>query len=268
MTAILIFFLAHWYLSVFFQSFYLHRYAAHRMITMSKGWERFFHLMTFLTQGASFLNPRSYALLHREHHAFSDTDRDPHSPSNHKNVMDMMLFTKKRYDAHQLRTITPEQQFVGGYPEWPLIDNLSTSWAVRISFGALYTLFYLKFATELWMFALLPIHFLMGPVHGAIVNWFGHWKGYRNFKNKDDSVNALPIDFLTVGELFQNNHHKFGSRISFAHKWYEVDPTYLVLKAFKALGIVQFNDPRNMLHVGNVDETFDPGIAPSISTSH
>ncbi|MEL6842261.1 MAG: acyl-CoA desaturase, partial [Bacteroidota bacterium] len=29
--AILIFFLVHWYLSIFMQTFYLHRYAAHGM---------------------------------------------------------------------------------------------------------------------------------------------------------------------------------------------------------------------------------------------
>ena len=49
--AIAIFFIAHWQLSVFFQTFFLHRYGAHRMFTMSKGWERFFYLCTYVTQG-------------------------------------------------------------------------------------------------------------------------------------------------------------------------------------------------------------------------
>ena len=57
MLAIALFFVLHWQLSVFCQSFYLHRYGAHRMFSMSKGWERFFHLLTYLTQGASFLSP-------------------------------------------------------------------------------------------------------------------------------------------------------------------------------------------------------------------
>ena len=79
MLPILVFFIAHWVLSVFFQTFFLHRYGAHKQFTMSHRWERFFYLMTFLTQGSSFLVPRAYAYLHREHHAFSDTERDPHS---------------------------------------------------------------------------------------------------------------------------------------------------------------------------------------------
>ena len=57
MTAILIFFFGHWLSSVFFQTFYLHRYGAHRQFELSRGWERTFHLLTYLTQGASYLHP-------------------------------------------------------------------------------------------------------------------------------------------------------------------------------------------------------------------
>src|SRR6516225_7600403 len=95
--AILLFFVAHWQLSVFAQSFYLHRYGAHRQFTMTKGWERFFHLFTFITQGASYLSPRGYAILHRMHHAFSDTPKDPHSPVQQPNVFAMMMRTLRIY---------------------------------------------------------------------------------------------------------------------------------------------------------------------------
>jgi stearoyl-CoA desaturase (delta-9 desaturase) len=33
-----------------------------------------------------------------------------------------------------------------------------------------------------------------------------------------------------MGELFQNNHHKHPMSINFAKKWYEIDPTYPVIK--------------------------------------
>ena len=71
--AILIFFVVHWYLSLFVQTFYLHRYAAHKMFTMNPFWEKAFYLLTYTAQGSSFLSPRAYAILHRMHHAFSDT---------------------------------------------------------------------------------------------------------------------------------------------------------------------------------------------------
>ena len=65
MAVILTFFVAHWILSVFFQSFFQHRYAAHRMYTMGPRTEKVMHLLTYLVQGASYLSPRGYAILHR-----------------------------------------------------------------------------------------------------------------------------------------------------------------------------------------------------------
>jgi stearoyl-CoA desaturase (Delta-9 desaturase) len=236
---IIAFFVLHWQLSVFSQTFFLHRYAAHRMFTMSKGWERFFYLFTYITQGSSFLVPRGYAVLHRMHHAYSDTPQDPHSPRNYPNVMKMMWETKERYDDWAYERKEPEARFKGGYPEWRFIDTVGQSWMARAAWMVAYTLFYVKFATAPWMYALLPIHYVMGPVHGAIVNWCGHMYGYKNYDNGDDSKNTLVFDFLTGGELFQNNHHKFGMSPSFAARWFEIDPTYYVIRVLAALRIIK-----------------------------
>ncbi|MDP9149351.1 MAG: acyl-CoA desaturase [Myxococcota bacterium] len=235
---IALFFVAHWQLSVFFQTFYLHRYGAHRMYSMSRGWDRFFYLCTYVTQGCSFLSPRGYAILHRMHHAFSDTPKDPHSPANHESVWSMMLATKNTYDGFAYGRVQPEARFAGGLPSWPLIDRLGQSWWGRVAWGAAYTLFYMRFATHAWMFALLPVHFIMGPIHGAIVNWCGHKYGYRNFDNGDLSRNTLVFDFVTAGELFQNNHHKFAMSPNFAVRWFELDTTYLAMRLFAFLGII------------------------------
>ena len=239
--AIAIFFVLHWQVSVFCQSFYLHRYGAHRMFTMSKGWERFFHLLTFVSQGASYLSPRGYAILHRMHHAFSDTPKDPHSPLNYANVFKMMWATKHTYDDYAYNRVLPEPRFDGGTPSWPTVDKLGQKWIVRIAFGAAYTLFYMQFATHAWMFALLPIHYLMGPIHGAIVNWCGHKYGYRNFANADVSRNTLAFDFLTGGELFQNNHHMFGMSPTFAVRWFELDTSYQVMRLLSMMKIIDMS---------------------------
>jgi stearoyl-CoA desaturase (delta-9 desaturase) len=244
--AIVGFFVGHWVLSVFFQTFFLHRYGAHRMFTMSKGWERVFHVLTWICQGASYLNPRAYAILHREHHAFSDTARDPHSPHTYPSFFAMMWATKNRYHGILNRSITPEARFEGGYPEWAWVDRVADSWVSRLAFGAAYTGFYLAFAPHWAFLLLLPIHYLMGPIHGAIVNWGGHKYGYRNFDTDDKSVNSLPFDFLTGGELFQNNHHKYGMAPNFAARWFELDPSYQVIRVLSWLRVIEMPNPQKM----------------------
>jgi stearoyl-CoA desaturase (delta-9 desaturase) len=258
---VLAFFLAHWQLSVFFQTFFLHRYGAHSMLTMSKRWERFFYVCTYVTQGSSFLSPRGYAILHRMHHAFSDTPRDPHSPSNHGGLMSMMLATKKKYDNFAYRRLSPESRFDGRYPEWPALDRLGQNWVARIAWVAAYVLFYAKFATAPWMFALLPLHFVMGPIHGAIVNWCGHSYGYKNFDNGDLSRNTLVFDVLTCGELFQNNHHKFGMSPNFAARWFEIDPGFQVIRLLAALRIVQIATTQRMRWPADAVATIDASPA-------
>jgi len=241
MVPILVFFLVHWSVSIFCQTFFLHRYGAHRMFTMSKGWERFFHLLTAVSQGSSFLQPRGYAILHREHHAFSDTPRDPHSPHVYPGLGEMMWKTKIRYDGLNTGAIVTEPRFDGGYPVWPALENVFNSWPSRIAWGTAYSLFYIAFAPHWAYFLLLPIHYIMGPIHGAIVNYCGHKFGYRNFDTPhgDKSRNTLVFDFLTAGELFQNNHHARPQNPNFAARWFEIDPTYPIIRMLAALRIIE-----------------------------
>jgi len=235
-----IFFLSHWYLSLFGQTFYLHRYSAHKMFTMNKFWEKFWYIYTWLTQGSSYLNARAYAILHRMHHAFSDTEKDPHTPHFFKEVFSMMMHTRKVYNGVVTGTLPIDPKFDKNYPEYKKIDKVADHLITRILFAGLYIGFYLVFAGHWALYLLLPIHFLMGPVQGAVVNWAGHKYGYRNFpQEKDQSKNTLLVDFLMLGELFQNNHHHAAARAIFASKWWEFDPVYPIIKIFDKIGMIR-----------------------------
>jgi len=240
---VLMFFAAHWMLAAFFQSSFHHRYASHRLFSLTPRAERVFHVLTYLSQGSSYLSPRAYAILHREHHAYSDTARDPHAPGFFSNVLAMMWATKQRYTAHLDRRAAAEPRFTSWYPDWPTLERIGSSWSGRIAWGAAYAVFYLVFATAWWQFLLLPLHWLMGPVHGAIVNWCGHRYGYRNFRTTDQSRNSLPFDFLTLGELYQNNHHRASGRLNFAARGFEFDPTYAVLRVLAWVGAIRLGSP-------------------------
>jgi stearoyl-CoA desaturase (delta-9 desaturase) len=153
----------------------------------------------------------------------------------------MMWKTKDYYLDLLLRRVEPEKGFDKNIPEWPAFDRFANLWTLRFVWAGLYTLYYIEFATQPWMFLLLPVHFLMGPIHGGIVNWFGHTYGYRNFEDTgDQSRNSLVVDFLTMGELFQNNHHKLPSRPNFAVRKFEIDPAYPLLKLLGWLRIIRF----------------------------
>ena len=78
----------------------------------------------------------------------------------------------------------------------------------------------------------------MGPIHGAIVNWFGHKNGYRNFETNDHSKNTFLVDFLMMGELYQNNHHAYPNKSNFSMKEGELDLTYLLIFSLRKMKIV------------------------------
>jgi len=165
---------------------------------MSRFWDRFFYLFSFTAQGPSFLNPRAYAILHREHHAFADTERDPHSPLFFENVGAMMLDTKKHYDAYAYRRAEPEARFLGDTPEWPL------SIACRRS-GSPASASARSTRSSIGLRAL-------GLVVPALAGCTGSWvpstarsstgaatsTAIRNFDTRDVSRNTLPFDFLTM----------------------------------------------------------------------
>lgn len=252
MVVILSFFIAHWYLSLFFQTFFLHRYASHRAFTMSKRTEKVFYILTWFFQGSNYLSPYGYGVMHRMHHAFADTENDPHSPMYDETIWNMMWKTKTIYSAIANKKMEVDPRFTEGVPQWEAFDKFARSWPSRAFWGLVYIAVYAQFATAWWLWLLLPIQFLMSPVHGAIINWFAHKYGYRNFEVKDTSKNFLPVDFLMMGESYHNNHHKNGGRANFGGiRWHEIDPTYQVIKVLNKLKIIKIV-PQKELVLTNV----------------
>ena len=249
MEVILIFFIGHWYLSLFFQTFFLHRYAAHKAFTMSPRTEKIFYVLTWIFQGSNYLSPYGYGVMHRMHHAYADTEDDPHSPTYDETIWNMMWKTKTIYSAIANHRMVVDKRFTEGVPNWSAFDKIARSWPSRIFWGAIYISMYVAFVPAgMWyLWALLPIQFLMSPIHGAIINWFAHKYGYRNFEVGDTSKNFLPVDFLMMGESYHNNHHKHGSRANFGGvRWHEIDPTYQVIKLLHKLKIIELNKQREI----------------------
>lgn len=237
----ILFFIVHWYLSLFFQTFFQHRYAAHGAFKMNLFWERTFYVLAYLSQGSSYMSPRAYAIMHRMHHAYTDTAKDPHSPLFFKNVFSMMFHTRKVYQGIFRETMPAEQRFLKDVPDWKWFDSWAVTKTSKLLWCGIYIAIYAIFAPSYWYFLLLPIEMLTVPFHGAIVNWLGHKIGYRNFAMKNTSTNLLPVDLLLMGEAYHNDHHKNASAINFGVKWYELDFTYYIILLFGKIGIIQLN---------------------------
>ena len=248
---ILYFFIIHWYLSLFSQTFFDHRYASHRAFTMSKFWERFFYVFAYITQGSSYISPRAYAIMHRMHHAYTDTNRDPHSPKNFSNVFAMMWHTRNVYCAIYNKKTLIENQFLKNVPDWMAFDKVANSTLSKILWTCAYIAFYIMFASSPWLFLLLPVTIAIGPFHGAIINWFAHKYGYINFKQKNTSRNLLPVDVLMLGESYHNDHHEHPSKANFGERWFEIDPVYYVALLLNKLHIIRLHTAKATV---NTDE--------------
>jgi stearoyl-CoA desaturase (delta-9 desaturase) len=138
----------------------------------------------------------------------------------------------------------PDPQFTREYlPVWDRLDRFGHHALTRLSFMAAYVAFYIIFAPNAWWYLLLVVHFLMGPLQGAIVNWCGHKYGYSNYNNGDHSKNSSPFGIIMMGELFQNNHHYAKTDANFAKRWFEFDLTYQIMRAMHWARIIRLVPP-------------------------
>jgi stearoyl-CoA desaturase (delta-9 desaturase) len=229
------------------QSGFLHRYAAHKMYTMGPKTEKVFFFLTWVFQGPAYLSPPAYGILHRMHHAHTDTAEDPHSPSYDRTIFSMMWRTAVTYHNIFSKKIEIDPNYSRNLPTWDAFDRFASSWITRLSVAFVYLLVYLWANPPLWMYALFPIQIIIGPLHGAIINWFAHKWGYRNFNTKDTSKNFLPLDLLMIGESYHNNHHANQKNPNFGVRFFEIDPTYLVLKLLHLFRIIQLSPKKEKI---------------------
>ena len=235
-----VFFVIHWYLSFFLQSFFHHRYAAHQHFFMSKRTEKFFYMLCFLVHGSSYMSPYAYGVMHRLHHIHTDTEEDPHSPHNEPNFFRLLLVTRNNYQKVYTSNLNVAIKLTKKLPQWNSFESFAHNWITRATWIIAYTTFYILFATQWWMYLLLPITVTMAAFQGNIINWWAHKFGYTNYRMKNTSKNILPIDFIFIGDAYHNNHHKFPGRVKNSSKWFETDLIYQIINFMSKLKIVRW----------------------------
>ena len=74
--------------------------------------------------------------------------------------------------------------------------------------------------------------FVLAP----LINGLGHWRGAQNFSNT--AYNTPLLAWVTAGESLHNNHHAHPRSPKFSVQPIEVDPSWLVIRALAAVGLV------------------------------
>src|ERR1700754_3088422 len=98
---------------------------------MSREWERVFFVFSYITQGSSYMSPRVYGIMHRMHHAYTDTAEDPHSPSFDDNIFSMMWRTRSVYSAILNGKMVVDERFARNTPQWKWFDKWGSQFLSR-----------------------------------------------------------------------------------------------------------------------------------------
>jgi len=211
---------------MFFITAGYHRYFAHRSYKLARLPQ---FLMAVGGNTAAQKGPLWWAAHHRDHHRYSDTDRDVHSPIKGFWWSHVGWILSDRYKTTELDGIRDFAR----YPELRWLDRYDwiAPWALGIA----------TFLIGGW--SALVVGFITSTVllwHGTfIVNSVAHVFGRRRYATDDTSRNSLLVALVTGGEGWHNNHHHYPSSARQGFFWWEIDTTWYLLRALSWLGIVR-----------------------------
>ncbi len=208
---------------------YLHRALSHRALTLHPAAAQVFRFVIWVTTG---IRARQWVAVHRKHHAFTDVEGDPHSPVLQGwmkvQVMNVAMYRREasnpatiaRY-ARDLPPTTADRLFYD-HALFGLAIGVASLVAV---FG--------------WQVGLLAafVHVNLYLGGSAAVNAIGHHFGRRPYDNLAGNLQWLA--FVTAGEGLHNNHHAAPTSAKLAHRWFEIDPGWYVIKTLTWLRLAR-----------------------------
>jgi stearoyl-CoA desaturase (delta-9 desaturase) len=204
-----------------------HRYFAHRSYETSRAFQL---VLAVLGCTAAQKGPLWWAGHHRDHHRFSDTPEDVHSPVQRgfwwSHVGWIVCARYKEVPYRRMKDFTR-------YPELRWVDRHHLVPAV--TYAALLTVVF-GWPGLMWGFFVSTVF----TWHGTfLVNSLAHVVGRRRYETLDDSRNSFAIALVTMGEGWHNNHHHYPSAVNQGWFWWELDVSYYLLRVLAALGIVR-----------------------------
>jgi stearoyl-CoA desaturase (delta-9 desaturase) len=187
----------------------LHRYYTHKSFELNSFLKYFFTLFAILAGRGS---PLGWVYIHRIHHGFSDTNKDPHSPH----------FTTFKFIG--FRPVQDPNKKINYF----IIKDLMNPTQLKIDKYYLLIIFFCLLLLGMIDYSLvfyawaLPV-FLVS-ITQTFFNYFAHMHGYRNFETNDKSTNNILLWPFILGDAWHNNHHHAANQLSTKIRSFEFDP--------------------------------------------
>jgi stearoyl-CoA desaturase (Delta-9 desaturase) len=216
---------AMYYLRMFGITAGFHRYFSHRGYKTGRAFQ---FVLAWLGCMSSQKGVLWWSGHHRNHHRYSDSERDIHSPKRGFWWSHMFWILCRRYEE----TLPSQLREFERYPEILFLNKYWIVGPVALGFvmfflGGLPWLFWGLFmsTTLLW--------------HGTFtINSLAHVWGSKRYETGDTSRNNFVLSMLTMGEGWHNNHHFYQSTANNGFFWWEIDLSFYILKALSWIGVV------------------------------
>lgn len=207
-----------------------HRLLTHRGFKTPKWLE---YLLTVFGTLAIQGGPLSWVTTHRIHHAFTEMDKDPHSPKGGVFWSHMGWIFKGGAQEHSPATHERYSPDINKNKFYLFLNNFY--WLTNIPAGII------LFAVGGWSMVLWGVFLrtVWGWHSTWLVNSATHIWGTRRFDTRDTSTNNALIAALTFGEGWHNNHHAYPRSARHGLKWYEIDANWIQIWALEKLGLAK-----------------------------
>ena len=204
-----------------------HRLLTHRSFKAPKWLE---YILTIFASMSLQNEAYKWVATHRIHHAFTETEKDPHSTRPGfwwAQIGWIFKGTAQDHDEATLKKYVPDllkdkgQQVIAKFFYVPIILSAIIFFAIG------------GWGMVLWG---VVVRTIFGWHTTWFVNSLAHLYGNRRFETTDDSTNNWFVAILTFGEGWHNNHHAFPTSARHGLAWYEFDMNWIAIRIFERLG--------------------------------
>ncbi|MCG3198686.1 MAG: acyl-CoA desaturase [Candidatus Omnitrophica bacterium] len=216
-----------------------HRYFSHRAYQTSR-WFQF--VLAWLGASSAQMGPLWWAAHHRNHHRYSDTERDIHTPAVqgfwYSHMGWIMATINEPTNLAAVRDFAkfPELRFLNKHY---MIPPVLLAAALAVS-GLVLDIHMPHWETS--AFQMVAWGFFLSTVvlyHCTFtINSLAHTIGRRRFPTEDSSRNSLLLAVLSMGEGWHNNHHRYPASERQGFYWWEIDLTHYILKVLSWFRLV------------------------------